>query len=107
MSDLTKGRQTYAENRLKMDKHNDLFKKGKINYNLAPNEFMHLTADEFLSKRTYRNGNHNSRPKRAAPQYWTTVPTCTTFPPYKNYNDEGKVHGKCNRRKVQHDRVNE
>jgi C1A family cysteine protease len=73
----------------------DEFEKGKKSFDQALNDYSHMTPKEFYSKYTGLNESLIKKPpgrsKRAAPQQYATVPTCTSYPAYKNWAEEGKV----------------
>jgi C1A family cysteine protease len=78
---------------IKIDNHNDLFKEGLVEFTMAPNKFTHWSAVQFRKIRPQLNIESlpGGRSKRALPQNWATVPTCTNLPTNKSWVDEGKV----------------
>jgi C1A family cysteine protease len=74
-----------------IDDENDAFEKGIKSFNLKDNEFSWKGMDEFYAEMTGLNSSVLNRPKRALPQYYATMTTCTNYPASKSWVTEGKV----------------
>jgi C1A family cysteine protease len=83
--------KNYLKHKERIESHNVLYKLGKLNYDMAENEYAYMSSDEFMKTMTGFKEDTVTRIKRAVPQYYATTPTCTTYPPYKNWAEEGIV----------------
>jgi cathepsin L len=95
--ELVKVREAIKQNLIYVDDHNAKYEQGLVDFFMGPNELMHLTDEELkdmlpeMSEDEFLN-----RRKRAATQLKGVnpiVPSCTKFPSYKNWAEEGKVQG--------------